>query len=136
MPRPRLPTAVKVARGTAQPCRLNPDEPKLGAVAVPAAPEHLDADGRELWARLARQVDALGVFTVADLTAFEILVDAVSYALELKGDGDASPNQKVAARNGARSALADFGLTPQSRGKVSRVAKDGGEDDPVGEFVQ
>ena len=136
MPRPLLPTAVKELRGTAQPCRINPDEPRLGCVPVPAPEGKVSAAVARVWARHAAMVDALGVFTVADLGAFEQLVADRVFVDRLRKDKTASPNQIVAARNAYVNSLAAFGLTPQSRAKVSKVAKDEPEDDVLAEFVQ
>ncbi len=136
MPRPLLPTAVKELRGTAQPCRLNPDEPRLGSVPVPAPQGKVTAGVAREWARHAAMVDALGVFTVADLAAFEQLVADRVFLDRVRRDRNSSPGQVVAARGAYFASLAAFGLTPQSRAKVSKVRKDEGEDDPAAEFVQ
>lgn len=103
---------------------------------MPEAPEHLPAAERSLWASLARQVDALGVFTAADLTSFRLMVGAVRLTDEAARDDSVSVNQKVAARTAALNALAQFGLTPQARTRVKKVAPAEQGDDPASEFVQ
>lgn len=129
----RLPTAVKEARGTLQPCRENREEPRLGATQVPAPPKRLSAAERAIWLDLAHEVDALGVFTEADLSDFELMVEDVAYARKLKRDTHASPNQKIAARRQAHAALAAFGLSPQARGRVQK-APEAEQEDEFSEF--
>lgn len=46
--RPRKPTALKVIQGTAQPCRLNPDEPvPEGPLGDP--PKNMRSEGKRRW---------------------------------------------------------------------------------------
>ena len=55
-----LPTKLKMLKGTAQKCRVNPNEPKL-APALPEPPDFLGETAREEWLRkapvLARMTD-------------------------------------------------------------------------------
>lgn len=77
MARPRTPTALKQLRGTDQPCRMNPREPRP-ARARPRAPEHLSDRAKECWGQVCRLLDGMGVLTKADGLALEGLCE--SYA--------------------------------------------------------
>lgn len=133
-PKP-LPTAVKAARGTLQPCRTVPDEPRV-IVTRPPVPTGLDATERRAWDRFAADTVRLGVLSEDNLSALRDLacadvrvvrarraakkfgmvdIDAESgrtrrsaYALELD-----------AARVDLGRLLNEFGLTPSSRSRVS-----------------
>jgi P27 family predicted phage terminase small subunit len=69
MARPRKPTALKELAGTAQPCRINPDEPKPPAADETLAgdpPAFLSERGARHWPDLVKLTSDMGVLTVAD----------------------------------------------------------------------
>lgn len=130
----RLPDEVKRLRGTAQPCRMNPDAPKVEASPIPAPPERLRADEREVWAELAPMVDGLRCAAVGDLAAYEIVVRAVALERRVLADETATVNQKIQAQRNASAHLMQFGLTPAARAKVKQLGDKPDEDDPLAEF--
>lgn len=130
----RLPDEVKQLRGTDQPCRMNPSAPARAPCEIPAAPEHLDADARAIWARLAPLVTARRVVTEVDLVAFEMMVEDVAFGRSVMRDGDASVNQKIAARRQGWAALAQFGLTPATSSKTTQLGEPEKQEDPIAEF--
>jgi P27 family predicted phage terminase small subunit len=132
-PRP-LPSAIKMLRGTDQPCRMNPDEP-APARGVPTMPPELDQTQRREWERLVSRCDAIGVLTVADGPMLADL--AIAYvrlrranrrvnrqgAVVNDSNGVARRNPWLlelhAAQDLVRRLCAEFGLSPSSRTNVS-----------------
>jgi hypothetical protein len=117
MPRPRTPTAMKHLKGTAQPCRLNPSEPRPTAIDVPPMPGHLPDTWRETWDRMAGAAAGLRCLTASDLPALEQLV-GVAVEVEKLARSRAST---VKARKALVDLMARFGLTPADRSRVSAV---------------
>ena len=115
----RLPTAVKKARGTLQKCRTNKAEPKLDPSKVPPPPRGCGPVFRRKWRELARAVEALGVFTLADLPAFDLLVRMMTEVVTAPDDMPATA--RVRLMQATAGQLAAFGLSPASRGRVDRV---------------
>ena len=77
-----LPTKLKMLKGTAQKCRVNPNEPEL-APALPEPPDFLGETAREEWLRKAPVLVRMGVLTEGDdaalaayCQAFERFVEA------------------------------------------------------------
>ena len=130
-----VPTAVKKLRGTAQPCRMNPREPQLEAVKVPAPPAGMVGDELQAWVDLAPQVDGLSVYTAADAVGFEALVGALVRYRRVARDPDSPTKEFCAASNVLAARLTGFGLTPASRAKVNSLAPRADEFDPDGEFA-
>ena len=137
-PRP-LPTALKLARGTARADRMRADEPRPLPVSSLAAPTWLSDDGRKVYRRLGRHLQALGVLGDSDLPLLALLADqwgiylAASAFLRENGDvysiRDADGNLRtvmpfpqVAQRNASAKAIqrlsAEFGLSPSARARV------------------
>lgn len=137
-PRP-LPTALKLARGTARADRLRADEPRPLPVSSLAAPTWLSEDGRKVYRRLGKQLHALGVLSESDLPLLALLADqwviylGASAFLRENGevysirdtDGNlrtVMPFPQVAQRNASAKAIqrlsAEFGLSPSSRSRV------------------
>jgi P27 family predicted phage terminase small subunit len=119
-----------------RPLPKNELEPERG---IPEPPEWLSDVALEHWRTLAPELDAAGVLTVADGHALAMLCEAhaewrsASEAIEQKGEvytkvtaaGKSTPvaRPEVAMRSDAwsrmKSMLAEFGLTPSSRSRVS-----------------
>ena len=75
MTNPRTPAALKVVRGTDQPCRRNNAEPQVVALRdIPKPPRDLPAEGKKAWRELAQKLVDIGVMTDVDLMAFAALV--------------------------------------------------------------
>jgi hypothetical protein len=53
--------------------------------------------------------------------AFEVLVMTVALAEKVAADPKASPGQRVRTNSAALAALASFGATPHSRGRVTKA---------------
>lgn len=119
MSRPRLPDAVKAAKGTLQPCRVNKNAPKLDPAHLPPPPADLAADEAAIWVELAQVIDPMRVATAADVRCFRVLVYSVAISDRAQRNRKAGTVEKTLAHKAARAALADFGITPASRSKVS-----------------
>ncbi len=153
--RPRKPLALKVLEGTARKDRTNPRAPKPKIVeGFPPAPADLTKSEKQGWKMLADVVKPLRVVTPADMVAFRQM--AISLAMidqarrELKKAGGET-SYSVFTESGEvirsrpqvetiakfqkilGSQLADFGLTPADREKVSALNGDQ-EKDPLDEF--
>lgn len=134
------PTRLKVLAGTDRPDRINPNEPEPER-GIPKIPAHVKGRSRDAWKELAPLLDRMGVLTMPDGKALELLCDAYSDyrdACEVirmagttystttqQGDTMYRPRPEVAMRDGAwkrvMDGLRDFGCTPSSRSKVSTV---------------
>lgn len=131
---PPLPRAVKEARGTLERSRENPAEPDLDAIALPAPPADLTKRERETWLELAAAVDPMRVTTAADLVAFRLMVEAVARAHELARARNVYAF--VATQKLALTHLAQWGLTPAMRRRVSSIGEaPSDEGDPLAEFA-
>ena len=97
---------------------------------VPAPPDSMTAHEKEVWARLAAEVDAAGVYTASDWSAFNMLCRLTAlWERALKGepldadrDGNPRPpptSSVVQLGRAAAALLARFRLDPASRGSVS-----------------
>ena len=143
-PRP-LPAALKKARGTHQKCRDAPNALELPP-GVPPLPKHLakDKGARAIWDELTGNEVWRIVLATADALGLELLVKHM--ALERKFARSAARQQIVKtpfgpktnpavaeARKEAASVkqlLAEFGLTPSARSRVSAPGGGGAKDDP------
>lgn len=141
------PTAMKIASGNPGKRAINKREPKPPA-GVPTPPEHLSDEARRVWFALAPMLDAMGVLTQADAIELEVLCEDYAEWLELKKDIQANGRvQTVTTKSGdefirqrpqvgmlqdadrrLKGHLAEFGLTPASRSKVTISEKSEGED--------
>ena len=65
MPNNHIPTNLKLLKGTAQPCRLNPDEPQY-PVKAPDCPEWIDENAKEVWRQVAPWLEGLGLLSEID----------------------------------------------------------------------
>lgn len=148
------PSHLKVVAGTNRADRENKNEPKPRH-AKPEAPAHMSARGREAWDYVVMVLDRMGVLTEADALAVELMCEARADWLSARsaiaaagGETYESINEQtgavlikahpaVAMRNDAsrrlQSLLAEFGMTPSSRSRVS-AAEGAGEADPAAEF--
>ena len=131
-----LPTSLKVFRGTAQKCRINPHEPKP-PVAAPEPPDFLGPIARREWERKVPLLVRLGVMSEVDDTAlaaycqaFERFVEAErkirnSGLLIKTTGGNVIQNPLVGVANRAMEImhkfLTEFGLTPASRTRITAV---------------
>jgi hypothetical protein len=133
--RPTLPSAVKAARGTTKPSRVNRHEPKVEAAPLPAPPKDWPSDRQAAWTWLARLIDPMRVAAAGDVASFRRFVICWCKAEELADDDDAF-DQWAKAERLAQGWLVHFGLSPVARAKAVQLEKVKTEHDPLAEFVQ
>ena len=132
--RKRTPDLLKVIAGTDQKCRMNEDAPAPNRGVV-VAPELLSARAADLFSQLSGILDGMGIASPDDVHALTMLAqrieqfETLSAVIEDEGytyktDGGMwKARPEVAMRSDAmrhaQSLLAEFGLTPAARSKVS-----------------
>ena len=132
--RKKIPDKLKIVAGTAQKCRMNENAPEPND-GVAVAPELLSERGAEIFAQISAILDGMGIASPDDVSALTMLAQRLEQIEEttvLIEDGgytyvtDAGlvkANPAVAQRSDAmrhaQSLLAEFGLTPAARSKVS-----------------
>ena len=142
--RKQTPTALKKLQGNPGRRPLNKDEPKPETL-LPEAPAHLSEEALKEWHRAGGFLLNLGLISDLDLAAFAAYCTAYGRWVEaeqsLKDFGVMlkSPNgfpiqsPYLAVANRAmeqmRSLLADFGMSPASRTRVSAVAAEPEDDE-------
>jgi len=137
-----LPTAVKQLRGTARPCRSNPNEPQFPVpLRTPSAPDWLSETAADVWRELGRTLLDAGLFTVVDRYALAMFcaaagrwieaerrVDAEGAVLISKETGNPYPNPWYHVANKAwdqlRQMLSEFGLTPAERSRLKAAVSE------------
>jgi P27 family predicted phage terminase small subunit len=139
-PKP-LPIAVKKARGTHQKCRDAPNALELPP-GVPPCPPRLDAAARAIWDELAANETWRVVLATADAFGLELLVKHMALERAFASKAARQPMVKTlygpkpnpaaaeARKEGAlvKQLLAEFGLTPSARSRVSAPVKPKDED--------
>jgi P27 family predicted phage terminase small subunit len=143
---PPKPTALRVIQGTAnrRPSNRREARPEPG---IPTCPAHLDAVARAEWKRIAPQLHEADLLTQIDRSALAVYCAAWSdwiaarKALEEHGatfvrrTGAPSLSPYVTIANVAMktmlNALAEFGMTPASRTRITPAT--GIEDEDPGE---
>lgn len=149
---PKKPTALKVIQGNPGKRKLPPDEPKPER-GKPRAPAHFEDEARDWFAEAAAELDKIGVLTLIDGNALELLVEAYAeyrqhcdalkregytyFTTSTTGERVIKANPAAAMKSDAwkrvRAMLCEFGMTPASRARVS--TKHGGEEDPLQAFL-
>lgn len=140
--RNKVPTQLKVLKGTDRPDRLL-NEPKPNPVAPAKAPFPLDAGGRRTWRLLAPALERLGVLTEVDGHLFGAFCAAMSRYVGAQRRLRALLKQEPPAAAGAvrvaeisveksetsvRLLGGEFGLSPASRSRIDLpAAKDDDE---------
>lgn len=148
-----LPTHIKLLKGNPGKRSVNAREPKPKR-GVPKMPAHLTPRAKSAWKRIGPELDAMGVLSLADATALELLCcvyaewrvardtvddEGTTYTTTTEtGDTMYRTRPEVAIAADAwrrcRAMLAEFGLTPSSRSKVSRIG-DPASADPFETFL-
>ncbi len=137
MARPRKPTALKVLHGDfdKNPQRRNRQEPQPPADS-PLCPEQLGVVGRNEWKRICKELEMLGVISLAERGAILRYCHAFQQhhdcEAQAKKDGRWQTNAKTglitehpaskAARDYAKqmiTLLSSFGMTPTSRTRLA-----------------
>ena len=148
MGRKKVPTNLKIIKGTKRNCRENKDEPVL-PLGIPSPPEHLSAIALIEWGRISNQLYQLGLLTEVDMAALAAYCDAFGMWCDSSGqlkkekltiettNGNIIQNPLVGivnqSREHMRKFLTEFGLSPASRAKVS-VNKPDKKEDPWAEY--
>ncbi|MCL5502103.1 phage terminase small subunit P27 family [Escherichia coli] len=158
---PKTPSHLRLVRDNPSKRPINKDEPKPPK-GVPPTPKHFDKQGKYWFKRMAEELDVVGVLSELDARALELLVEAYTeyrhhcetleregytYAVYSEDDGDERKEREIRmikahpaaimkadAWKRLRAMLAEFGMTPASRSKVS--IKKPGEVDPIAEFMK
>ena len=134
MGRPRTPSALKLVAGTDRADRRNANEPEPDLLADLAAPEHLHPRSAAVWNEVAPMLRRVGLLTVVDVIALELLCDAVAdyrLARGVRGDDLVAKSAKtgsdmlsqwmiaqLSAGKRAEAMMSRFGMDPQSRSRV------------------
>lgn len=140
------PTRLKLLAGNPGKRAINRSEPTLEA-AKPTRPTWLKGKARTAWDQLVDLLYAMGVMTEADGKALELLCDAYAEYREAReyvikhGPTYESATDKglivrkrpevaiaADAQKRVASLLAEFGITPSSRSRVSSVLERVGEN--------
>lgn len=147
MARPRTPTALKLVKGTAQPCRTNKKEPKPQR-SIPSPPEHLSDAAKVAWGKASVILDRMAVLTEADGIALEEVVETYAELVECRKilreaqrvyEGGSEEKGVILRPHPIVSQISDasrrlgfwltkFGMTPADRSRVSSVGEDGEKD--------
>lgn len=147
-PKP-TPTVLKMIKGNPGKRAINKNEPQPEK-GMPECPDHIEGESKIAWDKLCKTLDDMGVLTVADNYALEILCGVYGrirgLQLQIKehgfvfespnvnGDILIRPNPAVSQLEKAegifKNYLVEFGLTPSSRSKIS-VNKKKDDDDPL-----
>ena len=162
MPKPRVPTRLKVIRGTFRNNEAPGNEPDPEKILrVPKAPVHLNRWAKKMWKDIADELIRLGMLTTIDLYSLEVLCEQYGIYRELKDSIThiANPDgtrekitiaQYLAGRNSQtvpeyaamRAAferfsalLKEFGLSPASRSRIDLPMKPPAEKDPMEELL-
>ncbi|HIC1917612.1 phage terminase small subunit P27 family [Citrobacter freundii] len=157
---PKTPTHLRLVRGNPSKRPINKNEPQPPK-GVPPVPKHFDKQGKYWFKRMAEELDAIGVISLLDARALELLVEAYTeyrhhcetldregYTYAVYSDDDADEGKereirmikphpaammKADAWKRLRTMLAEFGMTPSSRSKVSKDKPD--DDDLLSQFL-
>lgn len=138
-----LPTNLKVLRGTAQPCRMNNQEPRPTRDKV-KMPSGLTRDEKKYWRQIAADLEAAGILTRLDVQGLRLYcrvytgwLDA-NHKLDEYGPvikaGNGSPVLSPYVRLSQKyfdqllAILREFGMTPSSRSRI-HASKDQPQDD-------
>lgn len=150
--RKRLPDHLKIVKGTAQPCRMNPNAPTPSGN-LPEPPAWLSERAAEWFLKTVAILDGMGIasadhvdmLSLAAARYDEILdcqaviedLGRVYTVITISGSLQFKARPEVAMKNEAmrhlQSLLAEFGLSPSSVGKVS--APPGERENPFAEFA-
>lgn len=142
------PTALKLLEGNPGKRPLNDREP-VPPKATLKCPAWLLPEAKKEWMRLAPALEAMGVLTMADLTAFEGYCQAYARWKEAEafitqhgsifqtpsGYVQQVPQVSIAQQNLKimQSFCSEFGLTPATRARIIAGAgsEDGASEDPM-----
>ncbi len=138
------PTELKLMQGTQRPSRSKKDEPKPKPAKM-RPPSHLTGPAKKEWARMAAKLHPLGLLTEIDVPALELYCETYARWLDAKdkvtekgavlvtSNGNLVQNPYLAVANKSQDQmlkiLAEFGMTPSSRTRVSASVPDADNKD-------
>lgn len=145
------PTAMKVLEGNPGKRPLNENEPKPEKKA-PKCPAWLEPEAKKEWKRMTKTLEAIGVLTQVDATAFAGYCQAYARWKEAEeflskhGTIFKTPSgyiQQVPQVSIAQTYLkimkdfcSEFGLTPAARSRISVSTTEGSTDDPMEDILR
>jgi len=149
--RKRIPTALHILQGGEMKThRPLPENEPMPTPTIPECPEHLDAEARKEWERMAQELEALGMLTNLDMAIFASYCQAwstwIQATLKLREKGmvvmasTGTPmlNPYFPIINKANEqmvkALVEMGMSPSSRSRVKVPQRQ--EEDPVDDFLR
>ena len=144
------PTALKELQGNPGKRAINRNEPK--PIGVPRCPSHLDDGAKKEWARISKELIAIGLLTSVDRAALaaycssysrwaeaELNIQKFGTVIKSPKSGYPLQNPYVGVANTAldhmRKFGVEFGLTPASRTRL-QVEPPDGQKDPFEAFMQ
>ena len=144
----RLPTKLKILKGTKQNCRENPNEPEY-PVEIPDAPDHLDKEALIEWGRVSHILYSMGLLSAIDRAMLAAYCESYSMwasaskQLQEQGltvettNGNMIQNPLVGIVNQSKKHMKDFasefGMSPVSKARVS-AKESGKKSDPWEKF--
>lgn len=150
MPRKKIPTKLKIVKGTYRKERENKNEPEY-KIEIPDYPKHLTTRAKKEWKRMSVVLFDMGLLTNVDMAALAAYCQLygrwaeAETKLKKKGeefivitkDGNKIQNPLIGIANTALKLMAkcliEFGMTPASRSKVS-AKKEKDKSDPWDKF--
>lgn len=146
--RKRLPTKLKLLKGTSRVDRVNPNEPEPD-VHIPRPPDHLSKLALVEWGRISTELEKMGLMSDDSMAALAAYCDAYAEWVEVcdllndiaKGPGGVLAKYITETTNGNKTQsiligvkhtalklmkdfMTEFGITPASRSKVFAKKKE------------
>lgn len=145
------PTAIKVLEGNPGKRPLNKNEPKPEKKA-PKCPTWLETEAKKEWRRMSKTLEAIGVLTQVDASAFAGYCQAYARWKEAEeflskhGTIFKTPSgyiQQVPQVSIAQTYLkimkdfcSEFGLTPAARSRIAVSTIEGSSEDPMEDILR
>lgn len=145
------PTAIKVLEGNPGKRPLNKNEPKPEKKA-PKCPTWLETEAKKEWRRMSKTLEAIGVLTQVDASAFAGYCQAYARWKEAEeflskhGTIFKTPSgyiQQVPQVSIAQTYLkimkdfcSEFGLTPAARSRIAVSTTEGSSEDPMEDILR
>lgn len=158
MPKPRIPSKIKLLKGTFRSNESPKNEPAPPVVStIPKAPAHLNKWAKRMWKDTAAELHALGMITTLDTYTLEVLCEQygiyrelkdaithrigedgkrerISYAQYLAGQNSQTIPEYAAMKSGFErftALLKEFGLSPASRSRIDVPVRAPAAKDPM-----
>jgi P27 family predicted phage terminase small subunit len=150
MGRKKIPSNMHVLKGTDRADRRNENEPKP-EIKIPPAPNHLSKEALIEWGRITPSLYAMGLLSDLDMASLAAYCQSYSRWVEAEtelkasglliktSNGNVIQNPLVGIANQAmehmRKHLANFGMSPADRAKVSAKKADAAATDPLSKIM-